>query len=214
MVRRRGWLTGVVIEVRSQLAANLPPSRPDQYVSLCTLKIAGTVSVSPAVRAYVVSMDIEYTMVAITVGSLAFRARLEALAAPETCAAFNKLLPLKTRLLQARWSGEAAWAELAFGGRLPAENAMDHPKPGQLLFYPGGISAPEILFPYGRTRFACRDGSLQGNHFLTVVDGLDQLPALGELIARKGAQNLSFDTPVKPGEIARIPLQVTIQEQR
>ena len=38
------------------------------------------------------------------------------------------------------------------------ENHTSYPLPGEVPFYPGGISETEILFPYGSTRFASRAG--------------------------------------------------------
>jgi len=49
-------------------------------------------------------MDVE-----IKIGNLRFVARLEDEAAPKTCQAFRSMLPLESQLVQARWSGEAAW---------------------------------------------------------------------------------------------------------
>ena len=62
------------------------------------------------------------------------------------------LLPLESRIIHARWSGESCWIpfgdlDVGFG----PENATCYPAPGQLLFYPGGVSETEILFPYGPT---------------------------------------------------------------
>ena len=97
--------------------------------------------------------------VEITVGDLRFLARLETDAAPKTCHVFQSMLPLKSQLIQARWSGEAAWIPL--GGLqlgLGYENHTSHPAAGQLLLYPGGISETEILFPYGWTLFASKAG--------------------------------------------------------
>ena len=142
----------------------------------------------------------------ITAGPFVFRARLEEAIAPATCAAFRKLLPYREKLIHARWSGEACWiplGDLDLG--LGFENHTSFPAPGELLlypggfseteilFYPGGISETEILFPYGRARFACRDGPLDGNPFLTVVEGLEQLPELGRLVLWKGAQEIVFE---------------------
>ena len=95
----------------------------------------------------------------ITVGPFTYRARLEEAAAPHTCAAFMRLLPFQERIIQARWSGEAAWVPL--GERqvgVGFENHTSHPAPGELLFYPGGFSETEILFPYGPTLFASKMG--------------------------------------------------------
>ncbi len=123
-----------------------------------------------------------------------FEARLEAERAPYTCAKFSAMMPLKTRLIQARWSGEAAWiplGDLELG--LGYENHTSYPAPGQLLLYPGGISETEILFPYGGTVFASKMGQLAGNHFATIEDGAEQLAALGKLVLWEGAQDILFE---------------------
>lgn len=103
------------------------------------------------------------------------------------------MLPLKAQLIQARWSGEAAWVplgDLELG--LEFENPTSHPSPGQLLLYPGGISETEILFPYGATLFASKVGQLAGNHFATIVEGGELLAKLGDLVLYKGAQEITF----------------------
>jgi hypothetical protein len=104
--------------------------------------------------------------VAITVAGFHFTARLETDAAPRTCLAFESMLPLKTHIIQARWSGESCWipfGDLQLG--LGYENHTSHPAPGQLLLYPGGVSETEILFPYGSTLFASRVGRRgRGDH--------------------------------------------------
>lgn len=103
------------------------------------------------------------------------------------------MLPLKAQIIQARWSGEAAW--IPFGDlQLDTgyENHTSHPAPGQLLLYPGGISETEILFPYGSTLFASKVGQLAGNHFATIYEGKDRLKELGELVVWKGAQEITF----------------------
>ena len=133
-------------------------------------------------------MDVE-----IKVGNLRFVARLETEAAPKSCHAFQNMLPLEAQLIQARWSGEAAWipfGELDLG--LGYENATSHPAPGQLLLYPGGMSETEILFPYGATLFGSKMGQLAGNHFATIYEGDDRLKDLGELVLWRGAQEISF----------------------
>jgi len=86
----------------------------------------------------------------ITVGPFEFLARLEEAAAPHTCAEFRKLLPYRQKLIHARWSGEAGWIPLGeFKLDVSFENHTSHPAPGEILFYPGGYSETEILFPYG-----------------------------------------------------------------
>ena len=130
----------------------------------------------------------------IRVGPLAFTATWEDGAAPRTCAAFRLLLPYRQRIIQARWSGEAGWIPLGdFDLGVGPENATSEPAPGALLFHPAGISETEILFPYGTTRFASVKGPLSGNHFLTIVDGREQLPELGRLLCWEGAQVITFE---------------------
>jgi Protein of unknown function (DUF3830) len=131
--------------------------------------------------------------VEIKVAGMRFLARLETEAAPKSCAKFRSMLPLKTQIIQARWSGEAAWipfGELALD--IGYENHTSHPAPGHLLLYPGGISETEILFPYGSTLFASKAGQLAGNHFATVFEGNEQLGELGRIILWKGAQDITF----------------------
>ncbi len=132
-------------------------------------------------------------MIRVAVGPLVFRARFEEEKAPRTVVAFRKLLPYSQLLIHARWSGEAGWVPLGdFRLDVGQENAVHEPAPGQILFYPGGISETEILFPYGVCRFACKDGPLSGNPFLTVVEG--PLGALGPLLLRQGAQPIAFES--------------------
>jgi hypothetical protein len=135
-------------------------------------------------------------MLTITAGRFAFRARLEEEAAPQTVAAFRRLLPLESRIIHARWSGEACWIPLGeFELGVGYENATGHPSAGDLLFHPGGLSETEILLPYGGARFASKVGPLAGNHFLTIVEGREHLPALGRLVLWEGAQDILFEAP-------------------
>ncbi|HUR38681.1 MAG TPA: DUF3830 family protein [Planctomycetota bacterium] len=130
----------------------------------------------------------------ITAGGRVFVARLEERLAPKTCAAFLELLPYRQKLIHARWSGEACWIPLGeFELGVGPENALTHPAPGQLLFYPGGISETEILLPYGKAAFACKDGPLAGNPFLTIVEGGEHLAALGRQVLWEGAQDVVFE---------------------
>ena len=75
----------------------------------------------------------------------------------------------------------------------PSALTLAKPAPGALLFYPGGISETEILFPYGTARFASVKGPLAGNHFLTVVEGRERLGEVGRLLCWEGAQDISFE---------------------
>ncbi|HMO59828.1 MAG TPA: DUF3830 family protein [Roseiflexaceae bacterium] len=134
------------------------------------------------------------SLLRITVGPFSYRARFEEQAAPATCAAFRKLLPYQQRIIHARWSGEACWIPLGdFQLGVDYENHTSHPSRGDLLFYPGGISETEILFPYGSACFASKMGQLAGNHFLTIIDGHEQLAAMGRMVLWEGAQPIRFE---------------------
>ena len=134
-------------------------------------------------------------MLAITAGSFRFTARFEEEAAPQTIAVLRGLLPLSSRLVQARWSGESAWVPMGFELELGLgpENANSYPAAGELLLYPGGLSEVEILFPYGATCFASKMGQLAGNHFATIEEGREGLPELGRTILWEGAQDIRFE---------------------
>ena len=77
-------------------------------------------------------------MLRITAGGFSFTARLEEEDAPETVAAFRRLLPLESRIIHVRWSGEAGWipfGDLDLG--LGPENATCYPHPGRDRPLPG-----------------------------------------------------------------------------
>jgi hypothetical protein len=125
----------------------------------------------------------------ITIAEFRLVARLEEESAPNTVAAFRRLLPLESKLIQARWSGQSAWipfGDLDLG--IGFEDATSYPAPGELLIYPGGLSETEILFPYGQTCFASKAGQLAGNHFATIVEGGEHLAEIGERVLWQGAQ--------------------------
>lgn len=133
-------------------------------------------------------------MLRITAGKHVFTARLEEQLAPNSCAAIRKLLPIRSKLVHCRWSGESTWVPMG-EKRLGVdyENHTSYPAPGQVLVYPGGISEMEILFPYGSTRFASKVGQLAGNHFATVTQGHEHLAQVGRLTLWEGAQDFSIE---------------------
>ena len=133
------------------------------------------------------------TAIRITSASFVLTAKLEAAAAPKTCAKFLTLLPYRQRIIHVRWSGEACWiplGDLDLG--LPFENHTSFPAPGEVILYPGGISETEILLAYGGVRFASKVGQLAGNNFLTVTEGKENLRPLGERVLWHGAQDIVF----------------------
>ena len=133
-------------------------------------------------------------MLEIFAGDFRFLARLEEEAAPQSVEAFRRMLPLESRIIHARWSGEACWIPLGeFKLDVGYENHTSYPAPGQILFYPGGFSETEILFPYGACRFASKLGQLAGNHFLTITSGQEQLREMGQTILWHGALDIAFE---------------------
>ena len=127
-------------------------------------------------------------------GDFTFQARFEEQLAPKTCAAFRRAMPFESQAIHVRWSGEGVWmplGDLDFG--VSFENHTSYPAPGQIILYPGGISETEILLAYGGVHFASKVGQLAGNHFLTVIEGRDQLRPLGEQVLWHGAQDIVFE---------------------
>jgi len=132
-------------------------------------------------------------LVEIEAGSARMIGRLEEQLAPVTCARFVEMLPLRTRFIHVRWSGEGCWiplGEQTFD--LPWENATRYPAPGEMIFYPGGFSEAEILLAYGSVAFASKLGPLAGNHFLTIVEGQEHLRDFGRAALWDGARSASL----------------------
>jgi hypothetical protein len=128
---------------------------------------------------------------AITVGDLVFVARWEP-DAPRTIERLKQMLPLRSRLIHCRWSGEGCW--IPFGDidlGTGFEHHTSHPAPGDIIVYPGGISECEILIAYGGVSFSSKVGPLAGNHFATIVEGGEQLPEMGRRVLWDGAQDIT-----------------------
>ena len=133
------------------------------------------------------------TRVRITAGGHSFIA-LTNPDAPKTVEAFLKILPYREKVIHVRWSGEGVWIPLGeFKLGVDFENHTSHPSIGDLLFYPGGYSETEILLAYGSCCFASKMGQLAGNHFLTVVEGKENLRLLGRKVLLEGAQDIVFE---------------------
>ncbi len=132
-------------------------------------------------------------MLEIAAGPFGFRAELHEDEAPQTVAAFRRMLPLESRIIHVRWSGEGGWipwGDLDLG--LGPENATRYPSPGELILFPGGISETELLLAYGYVAFASKAGALAGNHFATIREGNENLRALGKKMLWEGAQEITF----------------------
>jgi Protein of unknown function (DUF3830) len=114
--------------------------------------------------------------------------------APKTVAAFLALLPYSQNVIHVRWSGEACWVPLGEfkleheGQAIGFENHTSHPSAGDILFYPGDFSETELLIAYGGCSFASKMGPLAGNHFLTIVEGKENLRAFGAKVLWEGAE--------------------------
>jgi len=133
------------------------------------------------------------TAISITAGPYSFEAAFERDRAPRTCSWFAEHLPFESKIIHVRWSGEAAWIPLGdLTSGVPLENHTTYPSRGDILFYPGGISEAEILFPYGSTAFASKVGPLAGNHFLTITSGAERLGDLGRSVLWEGALDIVF----------------------
>ena len=114
--------------------------------------------------------------VKITAGPYEFLARWERGRCPRTVGAFERLLPYRQKIIHVRWSGEACWIPLGDHDLgVPWEDATSVPQAGEILFYPGGYSETEILFPYYGTVFRSKLGELAANHL------------------REGAQDILFE---------------------
>ena len=130
---------------------------------------------------------------AIRVGDLNFTARWEP-AAPTTRDALRPLLPLSSKLIHCKWSGEGCW--IPFGDdKLPVgyENHTSHPAPGEIIVYTGDLSEGEILIAYGGVTFSSLLGQLAGNHFATITSGNEQLREMGRRVLWQGAQDIVIE---------------------
>ena len=131
--------------------------------------------------------------IAIRVGDLNFTARWEP-DAPQTTQAVRQLLPIRSRLIHCKWSGEGCWipfGEMDVG--VGYENHTSHPAPGELIIYTGDLSETEILIAYGAVDFSSKLGQLAGNHFATIVDGREPLKEMGRRVLWEGAQQIVIE---------------------
>ena len=132
--------------------------------------------------------------VRITAGGYEFLAKWERGRCPKTCEAFEQLLPYEQKIIHVRWSGEACWVPLGdYDLGVGFEDATSYPQAGEILFYPGGYSETEILFPYYGTHFKSKLGELAANHLMTVTEGHENLRPLGEKTLWEGAQDIVFE---------------------
>jgi hypothetical protein len=110
------------------------------------------------------------------------------------------MLPFRGGVIHARYSGEAIWSPLSTvwpnALTLEREHATGHPGPGEVLLFADRRSEPELLIPYGATRFASKAGPLEGNPVLLIQEDLPQLVECGREILMHGAMELRIDRPL------------------
>ena len=130
----------------------------------------------------------------ITIAGHEFDARFEAGKSPQTCAAFERVMPFDSRVVHVRWSGEGMWIPLGdMDFAVGYEDATAYPAPGQILLYPKGKSETEILIAYGSVHFASKAGTLAGNHFATITSDLERLREIGVSTLWEGAKQIRFE---------------------
>ena len=130
----------------------------------------------------------------ITSGDFLFIGDLLEKEAPMTCKVFREMLPIKSKFIHVRWSGEGIWipyGEMRTG--LLYENHISHPAKGEFLLYPGGISEMEMILSYGRCCFASQYGQLAGNHFMTIKEGIERLEEFGKKVLWEGGQKILIE---------------------
>lgn len=132
----------------------------------------------------------ESTVLDLQIGTVRLSATLRRDLAPQSCECLLSMLPYTGAVIHARWSGEALWSPLGSnwpaGRHIPSEHATCEPKVGDILLYAGDLSEPELLIPYGTTRFCSKAGLLEGNPVLTIDDPLSVLPELGRRVLWNG----------------------------
>ncbi|MDQ7092640.1 DUF3830 family protein [Desulfosporosinus sp. PR] len=138
------------------------------------------------------------TKIKITSGKFTFIARLEEEKSPKTCEWFLNLLPYQETIIHVSWSGQASFIRLKdLGHSVPFENASSRPSKGEVMMYPGGVPhlqmGGEIFIPWGGCVLACPNGNIAGNHFLTIIDGNDQLADFGRTVHEEGGQIIRFE---------------------
>jgi hypothetical protein len=135
----------------------------------------------------------DMTDLSIRVGDLNFTARWEA-DAPQTVEKMRALLPMRSKLIHCKWSGEGCWIPTG-EEKLPVgyENHTSHPAPGEIIVYTGEISEGEILIAYGACDFSSKLGQLAGNHFATITEGREQLKEMGRRALWEGAQDITIE---------------------
>ena len=129
----------------------------------------------------------------IAAGGFDFVARFEEEAAPQTVAAFRRLLPLESRIIHVRWSGEGGW--IPFGDLDVGIGPRTRPAIRTRVkscSTPAGCPRPSSCSPTATSASPRRRGPLAGNHFATILEGNENLRELGRKFLWEGAQEIRF----------------------
>ena len=112
--------------------------------------------------------------------------------ARKTCRVFENMLPLKSQFIHVRWSGEGVWIPYGrsadgSGLRKPYVSSCQrercsctsrrHQRDGNHHVLPARMSASQ-------------HGQLSGNHFLTIIEGLDDLYDFGRKVLYDGLHRI------------------------
>ncbi|MGT2493050.1 DUF3830 family protein [Cupriavidus basilensis] len=122
-------------------------------------------------------------------------------------AALRKLLPYRQKLIHVRWAGEGCWIPLGeFKLGVDFENHTSHPSIGRHPVLPRWLVNCWIILAYGSCCFASKMGQLAGNHFLTIVEGKENLRALGTKVLWGRGAGCEFSADVRRAMRARAAL--------
>jgi hypothetical protein len=138
--------------------------------------------------------------ISIVIENQKFTATLHTEKAPNTIKALSSLLPYKSKVIHARFSGEAMWIPLPnnFPVNVQLEGQTSYPSKGELLYYPGFISEKEILIPYGSAIFSSKVGLLPGNNFATITsEDIPKLAEIGNKVLWEGAKPITIENAME-----------------
>ena len=197
---------GVVLETPEQIAARADDI--ERVVSSKAMPLGNLTGMTTRTRPrrrlghQGASTESRSTMLRITAGGFSFTARLEEEDAPETVAAFRRLLPLESRIIHVAGAARRLDPVRRPRPRLGPENARATRTRARSSL-PGGVSETEILLAYGYVNFASKAGQLAGNHFATIIEGNENLRRWEEFLW-EGAQEIVF-SEVGGGEMRAPP---------
>lgn len=134
----------------------------------------------------------------MTSNKFTFIARLEEEKSPKTCEWFLSMLPYTDRMIHVSWSGNACFIRLQDKAySVPYESPIRIPSKGELILYPGNEPrlqmGGELFMAWGQASIATANGNLSGNHFLTIIEGNENIEEYGRLVHTGGAQEITFE---------------------